>query len=63
VRPGPRHWEIFVDLCRAGRATGKLVPDAFHAAVAIEHGCEWVTTDADFSRFPGFRWSHPLRGG
>lgn len=29
---------------RAG-ATGKQVADAQHAAVAIEHGCTWVTRD------------------
>jgi predicted nucleic acid-binding protein len=43
------------------RATGKLVADAYHAALAIEHGCEWVTADGDFSRFPGLRCRHPLQ--
>lgn len=62
IRPGPRQWPIFLALCRASRATDKLVADAFHAAVALEHGCEWVTADADFGRFAGLRWSHPLRG-
>ena len=61
IRPGPRHWAIFVDLCRSARATDKLVADAFHAAVAIEHGCEWITADGDFARFRGLRWQHPLR--
>lgn len=63
VRPGPRHFEIFTDLCRSTSATGGLVAGAYHAALAIEHGCEWVTTDADVSPFPGLRWSHPLRPG
>src|SRR5919201_1687437 len=36
VRPGPRHWDIFVALCRRARATAGLVSDAYHAAVAIE---------------------------
>ncbi|MBI4860481.1 MAG: PIN domain-containing protein [Candidatus Riflebacteria bacterium] len=40
---------------------GKLSADAQHAAVAIEHGCTFVTTDSDFDRFPGPRWEHPLR--
>ena len=61
VRPGPRHWDIFVQLCETAHAVGKLVADAYHAAVAIEHGCEWVTTDHDFGRFPGLRLRHPLR--
>lgn len=61
VSPGPRHWEIFRGLCIEGGVKGNLVPDAFLAALAIEAGCEWVTTDRDFSRFPGLRWSHPLQ--
>ena len=59
VLPGPRHWEIFLDLCRKAAARGNLVPDAYFAALAIESGCEWVTTDRDYSRFPGLRWRHP----
>lgn len=61
VRPGPRHWTIFRDLVQATQARGSLVPDLQHAAVAIEHGCEWVTNDGDFARIPGLRWRHPLR--
>lgn len=60
VAPGPRHWEIVTALCREVGATGKLVADAQHAAVAIEHGCTFVTTDGDFARFPRLRWQHPL---
>jgi hypothetical protein len=30
------------------------------AALAIESGCEWITTDRDYSRFPGLRWRHPF---
>lgn len=60
MAPGPRHWEIFVRLCVAAGAKGNLVADAYHAALAVEHGCEWVTTDRDFARFPGLRWRHPL---
>jgi toxin-antitoxin system PIN domain toxin len=61
ISPGPRHWEIFTRLCRESGATGNLIPDAFFAALAIESGSEWVTTDRDFNRFSGLRWSHPLR--
>lgn len=63
VAPGSRHWEIFGRLCRAAEARGNLVPDAYLAALAIESGSEWVTTDRDFSRFPGLRWRHPLAEG
>jgi len=61
LQPGQRHWSIFKHLCRQTAATGKLVADAYHAALALEHGCEWVTTDVDFARFPDLRWRHPLR--
>lgn len=60
VQPGARHWEIFTRLCVSGNAKGNLVADAYLAALAIEHGCEWITTDRDFARFPGLRWRHPL---
>ena len=58
VAPGVRHWEIFRTLCTEAGAKGNLVPDAFLAAMAIEAGCEWITTDRDFSRFKGLRWRH-----
>jgi toxin-antitoxin system PIN domain toxin len=60
VGPGARHWEIFARLCRESGARGPLVPDAYFAALAIESGCEWITTDRDFARFKGLRWRHPL---
>ena len=60
VGPGPRHWELVDELCRRSGATGKLVADAAHAAVAIENGCTLVTTDSDFARFAPLRWRHPL---
>lgn len=62
VAPGPRHWDVFTGLCRAVRAKGNLVPDAYLAALAIESGSEWITADRDYSRFPGLRWRHPLDG-
>ena len=61
VGPGPDHMAILERLCRDAGAAGKLVADAQHAAVAIEHGCTLVSTDADFGRFPDLRWRHPLR--
>ena len=60
VAPGPRHWEIFTSLCRSIGAKGNVVPDAYLAAMAIETGNEWVTTDRGFARFTGLRWRHPL---
>ena len=60
VAPGDRHWEIFTGLCRSAGAKGNLIPDAWFAALAIEHGCEWITADRDYARFPGLVWRHPL---
>lgn len=60
VQPGVRHFSIFEDLCRKATANGNLVQDAWFAALAVESGCEWVTTDGDFARFPGLRWRRPF---
>jgi toxin-antitoxin system PIN domain toxin len=62
LTPGPRHWQIFVRLCADTAARGNLVPDAYLAALAIETGSEWITTDRDYSRFPGLRLRPPLEG-
>ncbi len=61
VAAGRRHWDIFSNLCLEAGTKGNLVADAYLAAMAIEAGCEWVTTDRDFSRFKGLRWRHPGR--
>ncbi len=60
VSPGPRHWEIFTNLCTTTGVKGNLVADAYLAALAIESGSEWITTDRDYSRFSGLRWRHPF---
>ena len=60
VSPGPRHWEIFASFCASLHLKGNLIPDAYLAAMAIESGCTWVTTDRDYARFPSLSWRHPL---
>lgn len=60
LAPGPRHWGIFERLCRDAGVRGNLVPDAYLAALAIEHGAELVTADRDFARFPDLRWRTPF---
>ena len=62
VLPGPSHWDVFVDLCRAARVRGNLVTDAWLAALAIDQGCTLMTADRDFARFKGLRFKHPLGG-
>lgn len=59
LQPSPRHWSIFTDLCRRTRAKGNHIPDAFLAALALDTGSEFVTTDRGFARYPGLRWRHP----
>ncbi len=60
IMPDARHWEIFTRLCRDAGARGNLIPDAWLAALAIETGSEFITTDRDYARFAGLRWRHPL---
>jgi hypothetical protein len=52
---------MFEKLLRASDATGNLVPDASHAALAIASGCDWITTDKGFLRCAGWRAHHPFR--
>jgi uncharacterized protein len=59
VEPGERHWEIFKRLCVETETGGPRVTDAWYAALAIEWGCEWITLDRDYARFPGLRWRPP----
>ena len=60
VEPGPRHWQVFSDLCRTSAAAGDLVPDAWLAAIALENRATLVTADRGFGRYPGLRWRDPL---
>jgi toxin-antitoxin system PIN domain toxin len=58
--PTARHSEILARLLRHPGVYANLVPDAHLAALAIEHGLELCSTDGDFARFTGLRWSNPL---
>ena len=60
LSPRNGHWKIFTDLCRKTETRGNHVPDAYHTALALETGCEWISLDRGFSRYPGLRWSLPL---
>jgi toxin-antitoxin system PIN domain toxin len=59
VEPGERHWSIFHRLCIETQTRGPRITDAWFAALAIEWGCEWITLDRDFARFPGLKWCAP----
>jgi toxin-antitoxin system PIN domain toxin len=63
VEATERHWQVFQQLLNDGQALGNLVTDAHLAALAIQHGCELMSTDADFARFPRVKWRNPLISG
>jgi len=60
LNPTADHWPIFRKLLIETNAAGNLVTDAHVAALAIEHGCELYSADADFARFPNLKWRNPL---
>jgi len=59
VEPGERHWGVFRRLCLETGTHGPSITDAWFAALAIESGCDWITFDRDFGRFPGLNWRQP----
>lgn len=60
LAPGPMHWKIFLGCMEQINAKGNDIPDAYHAALALEWNCSWVTTDKGFKRFKGLKVRHPL---
>ena len=59
VEPGARHWSIFADFVSELNLKGNLIPDAYFAALAVEHNATWVSTDQDYSRFDSLNWRLP----
>lgn len=60
--PGPDHVALVRRLLEPLGVAGNLTSDAHLAALAIEHGAELCSSDNDFARFDGLRWSDPLAG-
>ena len=60
VHAGPRHLRILRELLLPIGAGGNLTSDAHLAALAIEHGAELCSSDSDFARFQGLKWTNPL---
>lgn len=58
--PGALHWPLFVKLLQDHNLTGNDVPDAYHAALAIENDCEWISADKGFARFSDLQWRNPF---
>lgn len=61
IHPTDRHASVLRGLLNQVGTAGNLTTDAHLAALAIEHGAQLCSCDADFSRFPGLRWIDPLR--
>ena len=59
IEAGPRHLQVFREVCLAALARENLVPDAVLAAIAIENGATVASFDRDFARFPNLRWIVP----
>ena len=60
IHPTERHWSIFQHMLIQGKAVANLVTDAHLAALSVEYGCTFYSTDSDFSRFPKLKWKNPL---
>jgi toxin-antitoxin system PIN domain toxin len=58
--PSERHAQLLAELV-GPESKPDLVPDAHLAAIAIEHGLVLCSTDRDFARFEGLRWTDPLK--
>ena len=60
VVPTEEHWPILKELLTPLGTAANLTSDAHLAALAIEHGARLFSTDNDFGRFAGLRWTNPL---
>ena len=59
VEPTTRHIDVLEGFLSDLGTAGNLVNDAHLAALAVEHGADIVSFDADFSRLEGVRWITP----
>jgi toxin-antitoxin system PIN domain toxin len=62
VAPTERHAAVLREMLQPLGTAGNLTTDAHLAALAVEHGAQLCSCDADFGRFSGVRWSDPLSG-
>lgn len=60
LSPGSDHVTLVRELLQPLGIAGNLTSDAHLAALAIEHGAELCSSDTDFGRFRGLRWTDPL---
>jgi predicted nucleic acid-binding protein len=62
IAPTERHAAVLREMLQPLGTAGNLTTDAHLAALAVEHGAQLCSCDADFGRFSGVRWSDPLSG-
>jgi hypothetical protein len=60
VHAGSRHLRVLRELLIPMGSGGNLTSDAHLAALAIEHGAVLCSSDNDFTRFQGLKWSNPM---
>jgi predicted nucleic acid-binding protein len=57
---GEEYWPLLRYMIVSGQARGPMVNDAQLAALTLEYGGVFYSTDRDFARFPELRRSNPL---
>jgi uncharacterized protein len=62
IAPTDRHAAVLREMLQPLGTAGNLTTDAHLASLAVEHGAQLCSCDADFRRFSGLRWSDPLSG-
>lgn len=62
VHPTDRHSALLRELLTPLGTAANLTSDAHLAALALEHGAELCSGDADFARLPAVQWVNPLAG-
>ena len=60
IPPTERAAAVLLRLAADQPISASLVPDAYLAALALEHGLTIYTADTDFARFAGVAWVNPL---
>lgn len=61
IEPTSRHTDVLEAFLADLGSAGNLVNDAHLAALALEHGADIASFDADFSRFDGIGWHRPAK--
>jgi toxin-antitoxin system PIN domain toxin len=60
LTPTDDHINVLKDVSIASNARGPAFSDAVLAALAIQHGATFATSDKDFERFQGLKTVNPL---